>query len=140
MRNGKRLSNGSKDRLAFIQEFIRHPLEVGSVIPSSRFLEQRIVKKARIASSKVIVELGPGTGGVTQAILNAMPLYAKLLSIEINPHFHGMICRIKDHRLIAHLGNACDLNYRRRAIALAAPRCARSSGAIPMRRSRETHR
>lgn len=110
MRNGKRLSNGSKDRLAFIQEFIRHPLEVGSVIPSSRFLEQRIVKKAKIASSNVIVELGPGTGGVTRAILNAMPSQAKLLSIEINPHFHAMIRRIKDNRLIVHLGSACDLD------------------------------
>jgi len=96
-------------RFVFFQEFLKHPLQIGSIIPSSRFLEQRILEAARIATVKTVVELGSGTGGTTRAILRAMPQHAKLLSIEINPHFHTLISSIKDDRLIAHLGNACRL-------------------------------
>ena len=96
-------------RFAFFKEFLKHPLQIGSIIPSSRFLERRIMEAAAVASAKTIVELGSGTGGTTRAILRAMPQHAKLLSIEINPHFHALISSIEDDRLIAHLGNACGL-------------------------------
>ena len=96
-------------RFAFFQEFLKHPLQIGSIIPSSRFLERRILEAAAVASAKTIVELGSGTGGTTRAILRAMPQHAKLLSIEINPHFHTLVSSIQDDRLIAHLGNACGL-------------------------------
>jgi phosphatidylethanolamine/phosphatidyl-N-methylethanolamine N-methyltransferase len=96
-------------RVAFFQEFLKHPFQIGSIIPSSRFLEERILGTAGIASATTIVELGSGTGGTTRAILRAMPKHAKLLSIEINPHLHTMISNIEDKRLIAHLGNACEL-------------------------------
>lgn len=100
------LKNG---RVTFFQEFLKHPLQVGSIIPSSHFLEKRILQVAGIASANTIVELGPGTGGTTRAILATMPAYAKLLSIEINPHFHQMLSDIDDERFILHLGNACEL-------------------------------
>ena len=100
------LINGS---FAFFQEFLKHPLQIGSIIPSSRFLERRILEVATIASAKTIVELGSGTGGTTRAILRAMPQHAKLLSIEINPQFHTLVSSIEDGRLTAHLGNACGL-------------------------------
>jgi phospholipid N-methyltransferase len=93
----------------FFQEFLRHPLQVGSVIPSSRFLERRIVAAAGIASVKTIVELGPGTGGTTRAILRAMAPDARLLSVELNGHLHSLVCRIEDDRLIPHLGSAREL-------------------------------
>lgn len=96
-------------RSIFIQEFLKHPLQIGSIIPSSRFLERHIVVAAEVASANVVVELGPGTGGTTRAILRAMPPHAKLLSIEINPHFHSLLGRIEDRRLIAHLGSAGEL-------------------------------
>jgi phospholipid N-methyltransferase len=96
-------------QFTFFQEFLKHPLQIGSVIPSSRFLEQRILEISRIASAQTIVELGSGTGGTTRAILGAMPQSAKLLSIEINPHLYASVSKISDDRLIAHLGNACEL-------------------------------
>ena len=104
-------------RLAFLQEFLKHPLQIGSVIPSSRFLENRVVATAGINSARTIVELGPGTGGTTRAILKAMALRAKLLCIEINPNFHSLVSLIEDDRLISHFGDANELkeiitNYR----------------------------
>ena len=97
------------DRLVFIQEFLKHPLQIGAIIPSSRFLERRIVAAAGISSASVVVELGAGIGNITRAILSAIPQHAKLLSIEINPHFHALVNSIRDDRLIAHLGSAYDL-------------------------------
>ena len=93
-------------RLAFFQEFLKHPFQIGSVVPSSRFLEQRVLEVADISTAQSVVELGSGTGGITRAILAGMPQDARLLSIEINPCFYSLISQIKDKRFIAHLGNA----------------------------------
>lgn len=117
----KPVNNLINGRLAFFQEFLKHPLQIGSIIPSSRFLERRILEAAAIASAKTIVELGSGTGGTTRAILRAMPQHAKLLSIEINPHFHTLVSSIEDDRLIAHLGNACGLKEIISTYGLGAP-------------------
>jgi phospholipid N-methyltransferase len=97
------------NRLAFLQGFLRHPREVGSIIPSSRFLERRIVRATGVANARVVVELGPGTGGTTRALLRAMPAQARLLAIEINPRFAQLLRRLPDARLIVHEGSAEDL-------------------------------
>jgi phospholipid N-methyltransferase len=96
-------------RLAFFQGFLQHPREVGSIIPSSRFLERRIVRAADISDARVIVELGPGTGGTTRALLRAMRQDASLLAIEINPRFVELLRREPDPRLIAHEGSAANI-------------------------------
>ena len=109
MFNNKANNHRMNGRLVFIQEFLKHPLQIGSIIPSSHFLEQRIVAAAAVDTANVVVELGPGTGGTTRAILSAMPGHARLLSIEINLHFYSLLNNINDERLIAHLGSAADL-------------------------------
>jgi phosphatidylethanolamine/phosphatidyl-N-methylethanolamine N-methyltransferase len=114
----KTLING---RIAFLRGFLKRPRQVGSVIPSSRFLERRLVELGGVSSAKTIVELGPGTGGTTRAILRAMPKDATLLSIEIDPEFHGFLGRIDDSRLIAHLGSAADLRELLPSYGLPAP-------------------
>ncbi len=96
-------------RITFFKGFIESPAQVGSVIPSSRFLERRIVNQANLCSAKRIVELGPGTGGTTRALLRSMREDAVLLTVELNPKFHSVISTIRDHRLIPHLGCAGDL-------------------------------
>jgi phospholipid N-methyltransferase len=97
------------DRIAFLQEFLKNPRQVASIIPSSRFLERRVVELAEICSARTIVDLGSGTGGITQAILASMPACAKLLSIEINQRFCDLLGRIEDARLVAHCGSAHEL-------------------------------
>ena len=94
------------DRVVFLQQFLRHPRQVGSVIPSSRYMERRVVALADIANAKTIVELGTGTGGITRAILKAMAPDARLVGIEINPRFQELLTCIEDDRLIAHSGSA----------------------------------
>jgi phospholipid N-methyltransferase len=96
-------------RFSFLQGFLRHPHLVGSVIPSSRFLERRLVDIARIDRARSVVELGPGTGGTTRAILRALPDESKLLAIEINPKFVSLLRSQPDRRLIAHVASAVQI-------------------------------
>jgi phospholipid N-methyltransferase len=104
-----RLRPQPDDRLAFFTGFLKRPREVGSIIPSSRFLERRVTRTAGLGTAKLVVELGPGTGGTTRSFLRAMKPDAKLLAIEINPHFVGVLRRNPDPRLIVHHGSATDL-------------------------------
>jgi len=108
-------------RSIFFQEFLKHPLEIGSIIPSSRFLERRVVQTAGVPSARTVVELGPGTGGTTRAILRAMAPQAKLLTIEINPNFHALVSSVADDRLIAHFGSARGLKEILQMYGLSAP-------------------
>ena len=96
--------------MAFLKGFLERPKEVGSIIPSSRWMERRITRTAEISTANVIVELGPGTGGTTKALLQAMGPDAKLLAIEINPGFCELLTEtIDDPRLIVHHGSAADI-------------------------------
>ncbi len=96
--------------IAFLRGFLDRPKEVGSIIPSSRWMERRITRTAEIASAKLVIELGPGTGGTTKALLQAMGPNARLLAIEINPGFCELLTRtIDDPRLIVHEGSAADI-------------------------------
>ena len=103
--SAKRSSRG----LAFFRGFLRSPDQVGSVIPSSRFLERRLVQSAAIGEAQCVVELGPGTGGTTRALLDAMRPDARLLTIELDEHFATMLKELGDPRLVSHHGSAADL-------------------------------
>lgn len=105
-RSGRKQANQRNGRLAFFKGFLRHPSVVGSITPSSRFLERRLVAAAGIAQARLVVELGPGTGGTTQALLNALPRRSRLLAVEINPHFVSRLQSFADPRLDVHLGSA----------------------------------
>lgn len=97
--------------LAFFLGFLRHPNLVGSIIPSSRFLERRLVDIAEVAKAKLVVELGPGTGGTTKAILDALPMDSKLLALEVDPEFVTILRSESDSRLIVHHGSAGDISH-----------------------------
>jgi phospholipid N-methyltransferase len=103
------MASPTAERIAFLRGFLKHPQQVGSIIPSSQFLERRIARLAGVSSARVVVELGPGTGGTTRALLKTMKDHARLLCVELNPLFHGIVQRITDPRLILHHGSAEEL-------------------------------
>jgi phospholipid N-methyltransferase len=96
-----------RERAAFLRGFLAHPDQVGSVIPSSRVLEQRLVRNARLLRARCVVELGPGTGGTTRAFLAAMPAAANLLAIELSEDFAARLrAMVRDPRLTVAQGSA----------------------------------
>lgn len=109
------------DRIVFLREFLRHPHQVASIIPSSRFLERRINALAGVENARIVVELGAGTGGTTRAILRRLPQDGRLLVIEINARFCRRLRQIHDPRLIVHRGSAQDLRDALATYRLPAP-------------------
>ena len=118
----RRTASAQTQPLEFFKGFLRNPKEVGSVIPSSRFLTRRVLRCGAVASSRVIVELGPGTGVLTREILRCMPNDAVLIAVEISHHFVRVLERqFDDPRLIVYEGSATNLEE---ALARAGAECA----------------
>ena len=87
------------EKLKFIKEFFKHWREVGSVTPSSRWLLDKIIEPIDFAAALVIVELGPGLGGLTKKVLARMNAESELIVFEINPNFCRELNKINDRRL-----------------------------------------
>ena len=87
--NGHRVRSRARsgDILLFARNFFRHPRMLGSIVPSSRFLIKQLLQPIDWARARVIVEYGPGVGGITAEILRRMRPDAMLIAIETNPAF-----------------------------------------------------
>lgn len=73
---------------------------VGAVAPSSRFLAQAMLGPLPLEKARVVVELGPGTGVMTEALLEALPSDCRLFAFEINPRFADYLrSNVADPRL-----------------------------------------
>ena len=94
----------------FFREFLRHPVMVGSVIPSSRACIDRMLAPVDWAATKVFVEYGPGVGTFTRVVLERMAPDATLVTIDTNPAFNEHLGRtIRDSRLQRVLGSAAEV-------------------------------
>jgi phospholipid N-methyltransferase len=70
------------NKINFLQGFLRSPLEVGSIIPSSRFMVRRVADHVVQANPKTIVELGAGTGVFTRELNQACGPNTTLIVFE----------------------------------------------------------
>ncbi len=68
--------------LALWRELLRHPASVGAVLPSSPWLAQAIAAAVPLDSQALIVEIGAGTGAVTQALLARGIAPSRLIVVE----------------------------------------------------------
>ncbi len=73
--------------LKFLCGFLAHPAAVGSMVPSSKTLSSLMASAAGVADASVVVELGPGTGPVTAAVLEQLPEDAVFFALERDPGF-----------------------------------------------------
>ena len=78
------------DEMQFIRSWIEKPLSTGAVMPSSRVLARAMARYVDPHSSGPVIELGPGTGPVTQALVRQGIDPARLILVEFNPDF----CRL----------------------------------------------
>jgi phosphatidylethanolamine/phosphatidyl-N-methylethanolamine N-methyltransferase len=115
-------AHGKSDKLAFLTGFLRNPGLVGSVIPSSPQLEDRLVRLAGVARARTVVELGPGTGGTTRAFLRAGGRDLRILAIELSTDFHArLLATHRDPRLSVQWGSAEHIGDFLKAHGLPAP-------------------
>ena len=94
----------------FLRGFLKNPVMVGSVIPSSRVLIDRMLGPVDWATTRLFVEYGPGVGTFTRPVLDRLAPDARLVTIDTNADFTRYLKQsIDDPRLIAVTGSAADV-------------------------------
>jgi len=94
----------------FLRGFLKHPVMVGSIIPSSPMVINRMLKPVDWANTKLFVEYGPGVGTFCRPVLNRMAPDATMIAIDTNPDFIDYLRDdIVDPRFHAVKGSAADV-------------------------------
>ena len=110
-------AHGRTDRsdvLLFLRGWIQAPRMVGAVAPSSRGLCEAMAAEVDPAAPGLVIELGPGTGQLTKALLERGVAPYNLLAIERNPDFvEYLVGRFPEVTVVA--GDAADLEWHWRA-------------------------
>lgn len=89
-----RLEERLADEARFIRTWLDNPILTGAVSPSGRFLARTMAQAIEPEGSAPIVELGPGTGPITDALLRRGVDPARLVLVE----FDGAFCRLLRRR------------------------------------------
>jgi phosphatidylethanolamine/phosphatidyl-N-methylethanolamine N-methyltransferase len=79
------------DEVRFLRTWIEKPLHVGAVMPSGRLLARTMAHYVDANSSGPVVELGPGTGAITAALIERGVDQKRLVLVEYNPGFCALL-------------------------------------------------
>jgi phosphatidylethanolamine/phosphatidyl-N-methylethanolamine N-methyltransferase len=74
-----------RDQLLFFNSFVKRPGQVGAVAPSGKKLCRTLVDSFNWEEIEYAVEFGPGTGVVTELILERMLPTTGFFAVERNP-------------------------------------------------------
>jgi phosphatidylethanolamine/phosphatidyl-N-methylethanolamine N-methyltransferase len=79
------------DEVRFLRSWMEKPLHVGAVMPSGRLLARTMAQYVDINSTGPVVELGPGTGAITNALIEHGVEQKRLVLVEYNPGFCALL-------------------------------------------------
>ncbi len=79
--------SGENHRFHFLKTFLRNPLQVGAITPSSEKLAEAMLADLNLKPDELILELGPGTGAFTGYIRRIIPDTRLYCGIECEPRF-----------------------------------------------------
>lgn len=99
----------SRQAVSVWKAWIKRPTVVATICPSSPFLTDNLANRDCIREASTIVELGPGSGGTTVALLKQMRPDSRLLAIDKMPAFREALDEIVDPRFTSEIGDAADL-------------------------------
>jgi phosphatidylethanolamine/phosphatidyl-N-methylethanolamine N-methyltransferase len=106
MKNGIRLD----DEMRFIRSWIEKPLSIGAVTPSGKVLARTMASFVDPSIPGPVIELGPGTGPVTEALVEQGVDPSRLVLVEFNPEFCRLLrTRYPDAKVIR--GDAYGLHH-----------------------------
>src|ERR1044072_5013236 len=95
------------ENIQFLQAFLKNPLKVGAVAPSSPDLAWQMLEGILPDEENVIVELGVGTGAITKYIREILPDERSYLGIELDAQMvAGLKIRYPEMNIVE--GNACE--------------------------------
>jgi len=79
------------DEVRFLRSWIEKPLHVGAVMPAGRPLARTMAQFVDANASGPVVELGPGTGAITNALIEHGVDQKRLVLVEYNPGFCALL-------------------------------------------------
>jgi phosphatidylethanolamine/phosphatidyl-N-methylethanolamine N-methyltransferase len=79
------------DEVRFLRSWIEKPLHMGAVMPSGKVLARTMAQYVDIDSTGPVVELGPGTGAITSALIEHGIDQKRLVLVEYNPSFCALL-------------------------------------------------
>ena len=79
------------DEVRFLRSWIEKPLHMGAVMPSSKLLARTMAQYVDVDSKGPVIELGPGTGAITNALLEHGVEQKRLVLVEYNPGFCALL-------------------------------------------------
>jgi phosphatidylethanolamine/phosphatidyl-N-methylethanolamine N-methyltransferase len=79
------------DEVRFLRSWIEKPLHVGAVMPSGRLLARTMAHYVDAGAEGSVVELGPGTGAITSALIDHGVDQKRLVLVEYNPSFCALL-------------------------------------------------
>jgi phosphatidylethanolamine/phosphatidyl-N-methylethanolamine N-methyltransferase len=97
-----------EDEARFLRSWLERPLVTGAVTPSSKLLARTMASYVDPRVPGPVIELGPGTGPVTQALVRRGLAQDRLVLVEYNPEFCKLLKR-KFPRAAIVQGDAYDI-------------------------------
>jgi phosphatidylethanolamine/phosphatidyl-N-methylethanolamine N-methyltransferase len=79
------------DEVRFLRSWIEKPLHMGAVMPSSKLLARTMAEYVDVDAQGPVVELGPGTGAITNALIEHGVDQKRLVLVEYNPGFCALL-------------------------------------------------
>ena len=79
------------DEVRFLRSWIEKPLHMGAVMPSSKLLARTMAEYVDVQAEGPVVELGPGTGAITNALIEHGVDQKRLVLVEYNPGFCALL-------------------------------------------------
>jgi phosphatidylethanolamine/phosphatidyl-N-methylethanolamine N-methyltransferase len=79
--------NGVRDSVLIFRRFLKNPRTIGALTPSGRVLARAMVANLPERTPARVVELGPGTGAFTGAIVDRVGTAGRFLAVDIEPEF-----------------------------------------------------
>lgn len=90
----RKLSKRFDDEIRFFKGWMDGPKAVGSIVPTSAVTSRRMASVIDTTSGLPVLELGPGTGVVTKAILERGVSPNKLVCVEYSDDFVSHVRRL----------------------------------------------
>jgi phosphatidylethanolamine/phosphatidyl-N-methylethanolamine N-methyltransferase len=81
------MSDSLREHLLIASKFLRNPRTVGAVSASSKAMAREMVREIPTGHPVNVVELGPGTGSFTRAIVDRIAPGSRFLAIELEREF-----------------------------------------------------
>ncbi|MFH1341601.1 MAG: rRNA adenine N-6-methyltransferase family protein [Pseudomonadota bacterium] len=79
------------DEVRFLRSWIEKPLRMGAVMPSGKILARTMAQYVDVNSTAPVIELGPGTGAITNALIEHGIDQKRLVLVEYNPGFCALL-------------------------------------------------